>query len=98
LPDSKKKTPNKSWVFSFCPRQTPTLPRRPGQVRMYLARFAGERRQWRMQSRRRTPGGAPYRATRQPVCCAPGIGRSRAPLLQEHGREEEEQIARELIQ
>ena len=25
LPDSKKKTPNKSWVFSFCPRTAPTL-------------------------------------------------------------------------
>ena len=26
LPDSKKKTPNIRWVFSFCPRTAPTLP------------------------------------------------------------------------
>jgi len=41
---------------------------------------------------KRTPGSAPYRATRQPVCCAAGIGRNKAPRLKRYGLGEEEQM------
>ena len=40
LPDSKKKTPNKCWVFSFYPRKQLNIPRAASaKCSMYLARW-----------------------------------------------------------